>query len=122
MTRRITHDETFLGGSDITPGTEKFRGKLFKPWFEQDTWGVEIIDGPYKDTVVQVKEIDFVDESDDGNVSLEYHLIYRPAAVTEEDVNSDDFKNLLGLIIEDILKEAMEQHETRNNDTEKSGS
>lgn len=120
MGKRITHEVNFFEEGDIT-ATAGYRNKLFKPWFEDDKWGVEIIDGFYKDTVVQFQEIEFV-ESGDGNVSLDYHLIHRPYLVSEDDIKSQEFADLLTLIIEDILKEALEANETRNNDSEKSGS
>jgi len=120
MGKRITQEVNFFEDGDITASTG-YRNKLFKPWFQDESWGVEVIDGFYKDTVVQIKEMEFLD-SEDGNVSLDYHLIHRPAAVSEEDIQSDEFKSLLSVIIEDILREALEANETRNNDTEKPGS
>jgi hypothetical protein len=120
MGKKVTQEINFFEDGDITASTG-YRNKLFKPWFQDDKWGVEIIDGFYKDTVVQFKEMEFI-ESNDGNVSLDYHLIHRPYLVSDDDIKSSEFSNLLTLIIEDILREALEANETRNNDIEKSGS
>ena len=120
MTRRITQEVNFMDDGDIT-ASSNYRNKLFRPWFEDDNWGVEIIDGFYKDIVVQFKGIEFI-ENGDNNVSLDYHVIYKPSVVTEDDVKSDEFNSILTLIIEDIIKEAMESNEIRNNDTQESSS
>jgi hypothetical protein len=120
MGRRITHEVNFFEDGDITPN-KGYRNKLFKPWFQDESWGVEIIDGYYKDTIVQFKEIEFV-ESEEGNISLDYHLIHRPAVITSEEIQSEEFKGLLSIIIEDVLREALEANETRDNHSEKSGS
>lgn len=119
MNRKPVQEFNLMEDRDISPSTS-YRNKLFRPWFEKDNWGVEIIDGFYKDTIVQFKEIEMI-ESDDGNVSLDYHLIHKPSIVSEEDIKSSEFSNLLTIIIEDILREAL-THETRNNDTEESDS
>lgn len=120
MTRRITQEVNFMDDGVIT-ASSNYRNKLFRPWFENESWGVEVIDGFYKDTIVQFKGVEFV-EGGDGNVSLDYHIIYKPSVVSEDDVKSDEFSNLLTLIIEDIIREAMETDEIRNNDTQESSS
>lgn len=120
MTRRITQEVSLMDDGNIT-ASSYYRNRLFKPWFDDNNWGVEIIDGFYRDTVVQFKGVEFI-EGGEGNVSLDYHIIYKPSVITEEDIKSDEFNNLLALIIEDIIKEAMETDEIRNNNTQESSS
>ena len=120
MTRKVNHEVNFMEGTEFSP-TNGYRNKLFKPWFDENNWGVEIIDGFYSGTVVQFKEIEFVDNVD-SNVSLDYHIIYKPSIVSEDDTKSGEFSSLLSLIIEDIIREAMESNETRNYNSEESGS
>lgn len=114
MTKRVMQEVNLMDDDDIT-ASSGFRNILFKPWFENDKWGVEIIDGFYTGTIIQFKAVEFI-ESMDGNVSLDYHVIYKSSIVSDDDIKSAEFHNLLTIIIEDILKEAME-HEIRNNNT-----
>ena len=121
MNRKINHEVNFMDQEIITP-RQGLRNTLFKPWFkDNDGWGIEIIEGFYSGLVLQFKEVEFVDDSD-GNVSLDYHVIFKPDIVSEDDLKSSEFQNLLSDILEDILKEAIASHETGNNNSEKLGS
>ena len=35
------------------------RNDTYKPWFEGEAWGVEIIDGEYSGVIVQFKSLEF---------------------------------------------------------------
>ncbi len=92
------------------------RNDTYKPWFEGEDWGVEIIDGEYSGVVVQFKSLEFSDK-DDGTVDVDFHIISQPQSA-EIDTKSDMFNNTIEIIINDILKEAIGLYEqTRNNDT-----
>lgn len=90
------------------------RNELYQPWFigEKD-WGFEIIDGEFKDVSVQIQSIEFADK--DNKVDLEYHIINKPEHITESDTKGELFVNVVELIINDILKEAIENHESYRN-------
>jgi hypothetical protein len=97
---------------------QMLRNDLFRPWFvgEKD-WGVEIIDGEFSGVSIQIESVEF-DESPDGNLKLDYHTVHRPEDITEEALQSDMFKATLELILNDVLREAIDNYEqTRNNDT-----
>lgn len=95
------------------------RDDLYKPWFADEKWGVEIISGEFKDVIVQIVKLEF-SESESGNAELEFETLFKPEGL---DINSDLFNPVIELIINDILKEAIEIFENeknRNHDTEKS--
>lgn len=97
------------------------RNDLYKPWFagEKD-WGFEILDGEYSGVVVQIESIDFSSKND-GTVDLNFHVINKEQ-FPDLDTGSDLFNKNVELIINDILKEAIDHYEqTRNNDPQESG-
>lgn len=97
------------------------RNDLYKPWFAGDKdWGFEIIDGEYSGVVVQIESIDFSSKND-GTVDLDFHVINKEQ-FPDLDTGSDLFNKNVELIINDILKEAIDHYEqTRNNDPQESG-
>lgn len=96
------------------------RNDLYRPWFVGETdWGVEFITGDFKDVAIQIEKLEF-SETNKGSVDISYHIVHRPEHL--KDLNSNDplFSNTLELVINDILKEAIQIHEqTRDNSTEK---
>lgn len=98
------------------------RNELFKPWFvgEKD-WGFEIIDGEFNGVALQIEKLDFPDENS-SNLALDYHIVHKPVLITDEDVKSDTFKAVIEVIINDILREAIDVHkQAGNNDPTESG-
>jgi len=98
---------------------QMLRNDLFRPWFvgEKD-WGIEIIDGEFSGVSIQIESVEFDEETKDGNLKLDYHTVHRPEDITEEALQSDMFKATLELILNDVLREAIDNYEqTRNNDT-----
>lgn len=97
------------------------RNELYTPWFKDQDWGFEIIDGEFSGVVVQVSDLQLKEEPNDpNNLSVDYHIIYKPEIISEENVKSDLFVNLFQTIILDIVKEAVETYEhehNRNNDS-----
>lgn len=98
------------------------RNDLYRPWFvgEKD-WGFEIIDGEFSGIVVQVESVEFSSKND-GSVDLNYHVIRQPEDDRELDTKGDLFTNTVEIIINDILKEAVDHYEqTRDNNPEEPG-
>lgn len=97
------------------------RNDLYKPWFAGDKdWGFEILDGEFSGVVVQIESIDFSSKND-GTVDLDFHVINKEQ-FPDLDTGSDLFNKNVELIINDILKEAIDHYEqTRNNDPQESG-
>lgn len=96
------------------------RNSLYTVWFVDDLWGFDIVDGDLKGYKFQIDSIDFKD-SEAGNVQIEYTLITKP-----EDTSLSDesfLSETLQIVLNDILKEAIEisEHEqNRTNHTEES--
>jgi hypothetical protein len=90
------------------------RNELYCPWFEGNTnWGVEITSGDFKDVVIQIEKMEFSDEP--NNVELVYHVISKPDILEEELSKNPVFESTIELIVNDILKEAIEIHEQNRN-------
>ena len=98
------------------------RNDLFKPWFvgEKD-WGFEIIDGEFRNVTVQIEKLDWPDE-DSSELALDYHIVHKPELITDEDIKSDTFKAVVEVIINDILREAIDDlKQTGNNGSTEPG-
>ena len=90
------------------------RNELYRPWFEGNTnWGVKITSGDFKDVVIQIEKMEFSDEP--NNVELVYHVISKPDILEEELSKNPVFESTIELIVNDILKEAIEIHEQNRN-------
>jgi hypothetical protein len=91
------------------------RNELFTPWFvgEKD-WGFEIIDGEFKGVTVQIEKLEFPDEYSD-QLALDYHVVHKPDLITEEDVKSNTFKAVIEVVINDILREAIDEFKQTGN-------
>ena len=86
------------------------REDLYTPWFQDNDWGFEFISGEFLGTVVQITEVKLPDDSG-GEASVDYHVINKPEHVTEEDIKGDLFRTSFELVINDILKEAIDNYE-----------
>lgn len=96
------------------------RGELYKPWFATESdWGFEILEGEFKDVVIKVSSIEFV-ENGDGNTDVSYDVINKPEILSDEDMKGELFKTVFTTIIEDIVREAVTLYEQdRDNNSEK---
>lgn len=93
------------------------KNDLYKPWAAgKSEWGIEIIDGEFSGTVIQIEDVSF---NEDDSLKVEYHVING----NKEDLSSNSmFIGTFELIINDILKEAIENYEqNRDNDPKESG-
>lgn len=101
------------------------RGDLYNPWFVGETqWGFEIVSGQYQGVVVQIHSVEFSDK-EDGTVDLNFTIIKNVDDLEslEIDTKSEEFNHLVEMIINDILKEAMDTYEQAgSHDTQKSDS
>ena len=84
------------------------RNDLFKPWFVGNDWGFEIIDGEFNGVTVQIVKLDWPDEGS-NELALDYHVVHKPELITDEDIKSDTFKAVVEVIINDILREAINE-------------
>ena len=92
----------------------------------------QITEGKYEGTVWNYKKIMMPSYDDDGNIidleeakqlvlTFEYDVLYNP---TDEDLESDDFCNVIGDILLDVIDASLEHDqikfntENRNSDTE----
>ena len=97
------------------------RNDLFKPWFVGNDWGFEIIDGEFNGVTVQIAKLDWPDEGS-NELALDYHVVHKPELITDEDIKSDTFKAVVEVIINDILREAIDDlKQTGNNGSKESG-
>jgi hypothetical protein len=96
------------------------RNDLFKPWFVGDDWGFEIIDGEYKGVCIQIEKLEF-DEKTEGGLLLDSHTVHKPDSITDEELKEPKFQAVVEVIINDILREAIDDlKQTRDNDTKES--
>lgn len=99
------------------------RNDLYRPWFvgEKD-WGFEFISGEFNGVVVQVEGLEFSDKND-GSVDLNFHVVMKPEHLSEMEVKGELFNQTIEVVINDILKEALDHYEqTGSNNTEESSS
>ena len=97
------------------------RNELYKPWFVGEAdWGFEITDGEFKDVFIQIEKLD-IGDGEASNLKLDYHTIRKPELITDEDLKGQKFQSTIELIINDILREAINHYEqTRNDDPSES--
>jgi hypothetical protein len=88
--------------------------KLYRPWAVEDgQWGIEIIEGKYAGTVIQIEKVDF-DEKQDGNMLVDYHNIHTPKEILKEEYDSPQFVDTMQLIFSDIIARAIEEYKETN--------
>lgn len=98
------------------------RDDLYKPWFVgNDSWGVEILRDQFSGVVLQINSVEFSKTQPDG-VDLDYNIVNKPDTVSDGDLASDEFNQLMSMILTDILNEAiaLNNEQNRTNDTQES--
>lgn len=89
---------------------------LYRPWAVDNAhWGVEIIEGKFKESVIQIESVEF-DEIDKGSLKVDYHTINIPEGLLKEDYDSTEFVDIMQLVISDILSIAIQEHKENNGD------
>ena len=87
--------------------------EMYRPWsLDTGEWGLEILQGPYKDLVIQIEKIDFAQE--EASLQLEFHAISMPETLVKEDLDKADFNDTMQLIISNILSEAIANYKDDN--------
>ena len=64
--------------------------EMYLPWAVDGKWGIEIADGKFKDTVIQIENIEFKDK-DSEELLVDYHMINVPEGVIESDYKTNEF-------------------------------
>ena len=91
---------------------------MYNIWsVNEKDWGFELTDGLFEGVVIQVENID-VKDAETGQISIDYHAVFIPAHLSEEDIGSDNFQNVMNQVINKFLMDAIQDHEqNRNNNT-----
>jgi hypothetical protein len=97
--------------------------ELYKPWGikneVEDLWGVEILKGTFSNTIISFNEIKFAgDDSDD--LSIDYTIIKAPDSMNKEEIKGPEFESIVGKVVEDILRKAIEHYENEHRKTDTS--
>ena len=88
----------------------------FKPWVvSDDQWGLEFSGGPYDGVVVQITNLEF-DQKNEGQVITDYHNVFIPVHLTEEELKTDAYKTALQTAINEMVEEAVLEYEQNRND------
>ena len=96
------------------------RNDLYRPWFADDKqWGFEILSGDFQGLVVQLENIDMIEQSK-NNIGVNYHIIHKPDIVSKDMMKSEILNQTFDLIINDILMEAIEIDNNRDNNIKES--
>jgi hypothetical protein len=83
--------------------------EMYLPWAVDGKWGIEIADGKFKDTVIQIENIEFKDK-DSEELLVDYHMVNLAEGLLEKDYKTNEFFELMQLIISDIIAEAVQLH------------
>lgn len=90
---------------------------MYEPWaIENDKgslWGVKIKEGKYNNTIVSINEFKLVDDSS-GEATLDFNFIQKPEGVTDSELNSEEFTEIMSQVINDILNRAIENYENEH--------
>lgn len=96
--------------------------ELYKPWGVKnelgDLWGVEITEGTFNGVVISINDVTMSEESND--VVLDYTAIKKPEDMSDDALQTDEFKQVIEQVLNDILKKAIELYEHREVDTSES--
>lgn len=84
--------------------------KLYSPWaVDNSRWGIEIVEGKYRETVIQIENVEF-DETEGNSLKVDYHTINMPDGLIKEDYDTQEFIDIMQVIISDIILTAMNEY------------
>jgi hypothetical protein len=98
------------------------KNELYSPWVLKDGWGVRILSGPFSDVAVQINSVEFSKTKEDS-LDVDYSVISKPDTITDSDTSSHNFEEVMGVILNDILLEAISierDEQNRTNDPQES--
>ncbi len=82
-----------------------------------DKWAsIMISKGPYKGIIYQYGRVSVSDEEDCGRLSFQYNVIDEVGHDLKDLEKSEEFKNILGDILTEILDEQLETNNLEYND------
>lgn len=89
----------------------------YKPWhINENHWGIEIVEGEYKDTVISINSFEFNDKTK-NEMTLDYNYVGMTKGKTEDDYKSEQFSLTLNEILNDILLKAITDYENERNNS-----
>lgn len=87
---------------------------MYSAWAVDNAhWGIEIIQGKFKESVIQIENVEF-DDNDSKTLKVDYHTINIPSDLVKEDYNTHEFYDMMQLILSDIISKAVEEHRQAN--------
>ena len=86
--------------------------ELYLPWAVDDKWGIEFVEGKFKDSVLQIENIEFKDDDPEA-LMVDYHIVNTPEGLLESDYKTNEFFDMMQLIISDIIAEAINHYQEK---------
>jgi len=86
---------------------------------------IRLTKGKFKDIIYKYGAVRFLLEEDDGDAILQfdYDIVETPSGLDTNNLSKqdqEDFENILGDILTELITEAADYNENRTNDTDKS--
>jgi hypothetical protein len=97
----------------------------YEPWGfkkEDDTkWGIRILEGKFENAILSFNDVK-LEDTGESNLQLDYSVVKAPDNMMEKYMSEDpEFNKIMGEIMEDILRKAINEYENReSNSTESS--
>lgn len=89
---------------------------MFNIWgVDEERWGFELTNGIYEGTVIQVDQI-HLEQVNEGQVNMDYHILSMPAHLNESDYKNDNFQTVMNEVINKFLMDAIQDYEQNRND------
>lgn len=88
----------------------------YEPWAEKDSWGFRFIEGKYKDTTINISNVELTD----GGCLLEFSFVNKTTGLEEGDFSSEEFNLNMTEILNDILKKATDEYKDRDSNSTES--
>jgi hypothetical protein len=96
----------------------------YEPWAidndKVNLWGVKIKEGKFDGAIVSINEFKLADD-ESGEATLDFNFIQKPENLTTEELDSQDFTNVMSEIINDVIRKAILDYENElgsNNSSE----
>ena len=84
--------------------------EYYLPWAVDGKWGIEIVEGAFTGSVIQIENIEFKEDNLE-ELFVDYHMINMAEGLLESDYKDSEFLDMMQLIISDIIAEAIRIHE-----------